>query len=324
MNRKVVIQLFTALVLASVLPAQAQPAKVYRVGVIFEGGPFQAIVDGLKDGLKDLGLAEGKQYVLEIRDLKGDRRAAEAAARSMERDKVDLIYTVATSVTTAVKRATTEVPIVFAVGDDPVTTGLVNSFAKPGGRLTGVFNQQEKLVAKRLQILKQILPDLHKVVTFYDPGNAAAVTAASSARDAARQLHVELIERHVASVEELRVGFQALRAREVDAIFYIADAMVMSQAQLIIDAARAKKLPTMFTYRDLVKQGALVGYGVSLTEVGRLSAKYVQRVLAGTSPQNLPVELVGKVGLAVNLKTAQQIGVTIPQAVQLQADQVIE
>src|SRR5258705_10295949 len=150
MNKKIIFPLFAILFLASVHLVQAQQAKVYRVGVILEGGPYYAAVDGLKDGLKELGFAQGKQYVLEIRDLKGDRRAAEAAARSLERDKVDLIYTVATSVTTEVKRATTEVPIVFAVGSDPVVAGLVESFAKPGGRPTAAHHQQSAdVVAKR-------------------------------------------------------------------------------------------------------------------------------------------------------------------------------
>jgi ABC-type uncharacterized transport system substrate-binding protein len=121
------------LVLASVHLVQAQQAKVYRIGVIFDGGATYAIADGLKDGLRELGFVEGKHYVLEIHDLKGDQKAAEEAARSLEREKVDVIYTVATSVTIAVKRATTEVPIVFAVGSDPVVFGLVKSFAKPWG-----------------------------------------------------------------------------------------------------------------------------------------------------------------------------------------------
>jgi putative tryptophan/tyrosine transport system substrate-binding protein len=305
--------------------AQAQQAKVYRVGVIHEGGPPNAAVDGLRDGLRELGFEEGKQYVLEIRDLKGDRKAVEAAARSLEREKVDLIWAISTSVTTLVKRATTQVPIVFAVGEDPVAAGLIETFARPGGRLTGVHTQQSAdLIAKRLEILKAILPGLHRIVTFYDPGNATAMAAAKSAREAAQQLHMELVERHVASVEELRLGVTGLKAQEADAYFYINDAMVTSQAQFIIDTARAKKLPTMFSQPEFVALGALASYGVAYHESGRLSAKYVQRVLTGTSPQNLPVESLSRVELAVNLKTAREIGVTIPQAVLLRADEVIQ
>jgi putative ABC transport system substrate-binding protein len=325
MSKKLLVPFAATLVLASVYLAQAQQAKVYRVGLIHEGGPVYAVVDGLKDGLRELGFEEGKQYLLENRDLKGDRKAGEAAARGLEREKVDLIWTESTSVTIEVKRATTEVPIVFAVGSDPGDAGLVESFARPGGRLTGVYFQQSAdLTAKRLEILKAILPGLHRVVTFYDPSNAVAMAAAKSAGEAARQLGIEIVERHVASVEELRLGMKAVKAQEADAFFFINDAMVTSQAQFIIDTARTKKLPTMFAVPSLVAQGALASYGVSYREVGRLSAKYVQRILTGTSPQNLPVELLSRVELAVNLKTAREIGVTIPQAVRLRADEVIQ
>jgi putative ABC transport system substrate-binding protein len=325
MNKKIVVPFLATLVLVAVHLAQAQQAKVYRVGVIHEGGPFYAVVDGLKDGLRELGFTEGKDYLLEIRDLKGDWKAAEAEARSLERDKVDLIYSVPTSVTTAVKRATSEVPIVFAVGSDPVVAGLVESFARPGGRLTGVrYQQSAALAAKRLEILKATLPNLHRVVTFYDPSNATAMAAATSAREAARRLDIEIVERHVASVYELRQGLEALKAQEVDAYFYTSDAMVAGQAPFIIDTAMARKLPTMFAEPSLATQGALISYGVSYHEVGRLSAKYVQRVLTGTSPQNLPVESLSRVALAVNLETARLLGLTIPQAVRLRADEVIE
>ncbi len=324
MSVKIVVPLLAILVLASVHPAHAQHAKEYRVGVILEGGSFSAVVDGLKDGLKELGFAEGKHYVLDIRDLKGDRKAAEEAARGLERGKVDLMYTVATSVTVTVKQATVVVPIVFAVGSDPIVAGLVESFAKPGGRLTGVHYLSTDLTAKRLEILKEMLPKLHKAVTFYDPSNSIALRAAKAAQEAGRQLKIEIVERHVASVKELRLGLKALKAQDADAYFFTPDAMVASQAQFIVDTAGAKKLPTMFHEPSLVAQGALASYGVSYHEVGRLSARYVQRVLTGTSPQDLPVERFSRLGLVVNLKTARELGLTIPHSLLLRADEVIQ
>jgi ABC-type uncharacterized transport system substrate-binding protein len=324
MSKKLILPFLATLVLASVHLVQAQQAKVYRVGVIHEGGPFNMAVNGLKDGLKELGLEERKQYFLEIRDVKGDPKAVEEAARSLEREKVNLIYAVSTAVTSGVKRATAEIPIVFAVGSDPVGAGLVDSFPKPGGRLTGVHYLAGDLTAKRLEILKATLPELRRVITFYDPSNEVAFKAAKSAREAARQLRIEFVERHVASVEELRRGLIALEARDADAYFHSNDAMVTSQSQFIIDTARAKKLPTMFGQASLAAQGALVAYGVSYYEVGRLSAKYVQRILTGTSPQNLPVESLSRVGLAVNVRTARELGVTIPQSLLLRADEVIQ
>jgi putative ABC transport system substrate-binding protein len=146
---------------------------------------------------------------------------------------------------------------------------------------------------------------------FYDPGNADAIAGAQSAREAARQLKIEILERHVASVQELRQSLIALRAQDADAYFHSNDGMVTSQAQFIIDTARTKKLPTMFAEQGLATQGALVGYGVSYFEAGRLSATYVQRILTGVSPKNLAVESLSEVGLAVNVKTARELGITI-------------
>ena len=323
-GKKILVPLLATLLLACVHLAQAQEAKVYRIGVIYEGGPLGLAIDGLKDGLKELGYESGKHYVLDIRDLKGDRKAAEEAGRTLEQRKVDLIYAISTSVVIPVRRTTTEVPIVFAVGSDPVAAGLVDSFARPGGRLTGVHFLSADLTAKRLEILKEILPEVRRVVTFYDPRSDVAVRAANSAREAARQLKVDLVERPVGSVEDLQVGLKALKTQEVDAYFYTQDAMVVSQSQFIIDTARSKKLPTMFGEVGAVAQGALVSYGVSYYDVGRLSAKYVQRVLTGTSPQNLAVESLNRPGLALNLKTARELGVTIPQSVLFRADKVIE
>ncbi len=182
--------------------AESQP-QVPRIGVVLLGGVYYGMVDGLRAGLKESGLEEGKHFILEIRDLKGDLKAAGQAARGLERGKVSLIYSVASSVTLRVKEATTDVPIVLSNGIDPVAAGLVESFAKPGGRLTGVHYLSRDLTAKRLEILKEMLPKLRRVVTFYDPNNPNARASAKLAREAARQLGIELVERHVGSVKEL-------------------------------------------------------------------------------------------------------------------------
>jgi len=324
MAHRVVVACLAALAFVCAHLCHAQQTKTaYRIGVIHEGGSFYAIIDGLKAELKTLGLEEGKQYVLETRDLKSDRKAASEAAVILERGKVNLIYALSTSIATAVKQATAEVPIVFAVGADPVGAGLVESFAKPGGRLTGVHYLSADLTAKRLELLKAMLPDLRKAVTFYDPANRIAVESAESARDAARQLGIKIVERHVSSIGELRTSLQALKPEDADAYFYTNDAMVTSQGQLIIDTANSKKLPTMFSEPGFAAKGALAAYGVSYYEVGRLSAKYIQRIIAGTPPRDLPVESYRQTVFVVNVKTAREIGVAIPQAVLLRTDDVI-
>jgi putative ABC transport system substrate-binding protein len=311
-------------ILAAPLAVEAQQARVYRVGVVLQGGSYSAAIDGLRDGLRELGLEEGKQFVLHVRDTKGDLKSVEAAARSLEGEKVDLIYALATSVTLAAKRATKSVPIVFYAGTDPVAVGLVESFRKPGGRLTGIHSRFTDLTAKRLELLKEMVPRLRRVVTFYSPDNPAAQQSVKIARDAARQLKVELVERPVASIEELRAGLRALRPGEAVGFVSMTDAMVTSQAELIIDAARAKRLPTMFADTESVAKGALASYGVSRYEFGRLSAKHVQRVLLGADPGNLPVEQVDRLHFVINLKTAKALGLTIPQSVLTRADEVIE
>src|SRR5437870_9280244 len=304
--------------------AEAQQPKVYRVGVLLPGVAWYEIIDGLRVGLKELGLEEGKQFVLEIRDTKGDLKAAEEAARNLEQEKVNLIYTTRTSVTIAAKRATADIPIVFCAGTDPVVLGLVESFAKPGGRLTGVYEPGTDLTGKRLEILKEMLPKLSRVVTVYNPNNRVAVEAAALARQAAKQFGVQLIERHATSVEELRQRVEALKAKEADAYFYTSDSMVTSQAQLVVDTATSKKLPTMFSEQSLVAMGGLASYGQNFHEVGRLSAKNVQKVMTGGQPRDMRVETVDKFELVINLKAAKQIGLTIPPNVRASADRVIK
>jgi putative ABC transport system substrate-binding protein len=310
--------------LATPLAAEAQQARVYHIGVILQGGPYSAAIDGLRDGLRELGLEEGKQFLLHVRDVKGDLKSVEAAARSLEEQKVDLIYALATSVTLAAKRATKRVPIVFYAGTDPVAVGLVESFRKPGGRLTGVHGQFNDLTAKRLELLKEMIPRLRRAVTFYNPDNPAAQQSLKLARDAARQLKVELVERPVASVEELRAGLRALRPGDADAFFLVSDAMVVSQEELIIDIARAKRLPTMLSFKGNVARGALASYGESYYAVGRVSAKHVQRIFLGAAPGDLPVEQLDRLHFVINLKTAKALGLTIPQSARTRADELIE
>jgi putative ABC transport system substrate-binding protein len=304
--------------------AEAQQPKPYRVGVILPGDAWYEIINGLRFGLRQLGLEEGKQFVLDIRDTKADLKAAEEAARNLEREKVNLIFTTRTSVTIAARRTTANIPIVFSAGSDPVVLGLVESFAKPGGRLTGVYEPGTDLTAKRLEILREIVPKLRRLVAFYDPRNPVASQSAKLAREEVARLRgIDLIERHFASVEELQAGIRAVRVGEVDAFFQLSDSMVNNQAQLIIDTARVKKLPTMFLDQSAVIKGGLASYNVSHHEVGRLSAKYVQRILTGVKPHDLPVEGVDKIELLINLKAAKQIGLTIPPNVLVRADRVI-
>ncbi|HEX7232463.1 MAG TPA: ABC transporter substrate-binding protein [Candidatus Binatia bacterium] len=303
--------------------AATQETKVYRIGVIHQGGPYQAVVDGFRSGLKELGFEEGKKISLQVRDTKNDANIIEEAAKTLERDKVNLIYAITTSAVVPVKNATSKTPIVFAVGTDPVASGLVHSFAKPGGRLTGVQYSTTDLTAKRLEILKEILPKLNRVLILYNPNNPSSREAAELARKAAQQFRIQLIDRQASSVDELRQQLETIKAKEVDAFFYISDAMVNGHAHLIIGMARRNNLPTMFSEQTIVAMGGLASYGQNVQEVGRLSAAYVQKIISGAQPRDLRIEIVDKLELVLNLNTAKEMGLTIPPNVLARADRVI-
>jgi putative ABC transport system substrate-binding protein len=188
----ILLALLFSLSFLAMRAVEAQQATVHRVGVILHGGTYLSAIAGVRDGLRDLGFEEGKQFVFHVRDVRGDLTAVEAAARSLEDDKIDVIYTVATSVTLAAKQATRRIPIVFYAGTDPVAVGLVEGYRRPGGRLTGVHGRFTDLAAKRPQLLKEMVPTLRRAVTFYNPQNPAARQSIGFGRDAARQLNVEL------------------------------------------------------------------------------------------------------------------------------------
>ena len=323
MKQKISGLLMATVLLSPVSGAAAQPEKIPRIGVIHLGGVLGTVADGLRAGLKELGIEDGKQVVLQVQDLKDDAKGVERVAQKFEQDKLKLIFTNTQLVTTAAMKATKNVPIVFAVGTDPVAQGYIQSFGKPGGRLTGVQYLARDLAGKRLELLKEFLPGLRQIVTFYDPSNSVSNQGAAMGREAAQQLKIKIVEQHVNSAAELNTALANIKPHQFDAYLYIADAVIASRAQEIIDSARSKKLPTMFHDQVLVASGALASYGQSYFEIGRRSAKYVQKVLAGASPSNLRVETVEDVELAFNLKTAKEIGVTIPPNVLTRAAKVV-
>jgi putative tryptophan/tyrosine transport system substrate-binding protein len=227
------------------LAARAQQARPKRIGVIQQGGPYYAGVEGLREGLKAAGLEDGKQIALILRGTKGDPAAAAAAARELEREGVDMIVALTTAVTRATRDATTNVPIVFAVGSDPVASGFVDAIPQPGGRLTGVHFLTTELTAKRLGLLREMLPVLHRIVTFHNPDNPIARLAMEEARSATRLLAIELVDYEVTSSEDIRARLPMLGAANADAYFFVSDGLVNSHGALILEAATAAKMPTM-------------------------------------------------------------------------------
>jgi putative ABC transport system substrate-binding protein len=315
---------FAAALLLPLHAANAQGGDVRKVGVILQGGSWYEVVEGLREGLKGLGFAEGKQYALDIRDMHGELRTVEQEARTLEQQQVALLYTLSTSVSVAAKRGTSKTPIVFVAGTNPVVVDLVESIPKPGGRLTGVQFRATDLTGKRLQMLLEIAPNVHRVVAFYDPQNPSARESAHEAREAAQKLNLELVERHVSSVSQLQKALEAFKGEEADAVMAISDAMVDSHVQYVIEMANALKLPTMLYDPGAVAKGGLATYSADYKEVGRLTAKYVHRVLQGANPADFAVEGADKLSLVINLKTAKQLGIKIPESVLARADKIIE
>jgi putative ABC transport system substrate-binding protein len=282
-------------------------------------------IEGLREGLRATGLEEGRHVALLLRNVRGDVAAAEATARALERDeKVDLIVAIGTTTARAAKRGTEEVAIVFAAGNDPVAAGLVEGMATPGGRLTGFHFLTVDLTAKRLEILREMMPKLRRVVTFYDPSTLGAVTSLAALREAAGKLDIEVVAQQVTSPEELRDRLYTMAAAEAEAFFFISDFLVIVHLPLVMEAANTLGLPTMATELSAVRTGALAGYGPDWREYGRRPARYVARILAGSSPRELPVEAINQPALAINLKTAKALGITIPPALLARADEVIE
>ncbi len=327
MRRREVIAALAAVTTSGALrcAARAQTAGLRRIGVIYQGGPYDVSIEGLREGLRATGLEEGRHVALLLRNVRGDVAAAEATARALERDeKVDLIVAIGTTTARAAKRGTEEVAIVFAAGNDPVAAGLVEGMATPGGRLTGFHFLTVDLTAKRLEILRELLPALRRVVTFYDPSTLGGVTSLAAVREAAGKLDIEVVAQQVTSPEELRDRLYTMAAAEAEAFFFISDFLVIVHLPLVMEAANTLGLPTMATELSAVRTGALAGYGQDWREYGRRPARYVARILAGSSPRELPVEAINQPALAINLKTAKALGITIPPALLARADEVIE
>ena len=235
-----------------------------------------------------------------------------------------MILATPSSVAVVVKQATTRASIVFVTGSDPTEIGLVESVARPGGRLTGVHTVTGELFAKHLQLLREFAPMLRRAGTFYNPANPSALRSIRAGREAARRVGVTLVEWQVKSSTELRAALPKLKRPDVDGYVFTADAMVTSHTEMIVEAATAQRLPAITIYREAVVGGALASFGAPFKEIGRMTAKPLQRILAGVRPGDIPVETFDRIVLVVNAKTAKRLGLTIPNSIMQRASEIIE
>ena len=304
---------------------EAQSPRLIKIGALTESwGPTPAIV-GLRDGLQELGYRENQDFVLGVRFTQGNVAELPEAARDLVRRGVDLIVVASTSgnEAKAAQMATTRIPIVFMGGSDPVEAGLVKSFARPGGNITGIADLELELVPKRMELFRELVPGLKRVLFVYDATNADAVSRLAVHRDAARRLGLTLLERPVRTEEEARSVIGAIRKSEVDGIFS-PRSMSLNIPGLILDIAPGRAVPAMFTDAFYTERAGLASYAANTHELGRQTARLADKILKGVKPSDLPVERPTKLELAINLRTARALGLTIPQSVLLRADQVIE
>jgi putative tryptophan/tyrosine transport system substrate-binding protein len=308
------------------LAARAQqPAKLPTVGYLGGGGPAsqRAWVDAFVQRLRDLGWIEGRTVAIEYRWGEGRaERYAEIAAEFV-RLKVDVILAGGTEPAIAAKQATSVIPIVFPTAGDPVGSGLVASLARPGGNVTGLSNQASDLPAKRLEILREVFPDLHRLGVMANAAYSGGVTERDEIEVAARTFGLELVPLPIRRVEDIAPAFEALKGR-VEALYVVGDPLVNAQRTRINTFALVARPPTMYVQREYVEAAGLMSYGPNFPDLNRRAADYVDKVLRGVKPADLPVEQPTKFNLVINLITAQALGLEIPPTLLARADEVIE
>jgi putative ABC transport system substrate-binding protein len=302
----------------------APPTRLIKIGALTESwGPTPAIV-GLRDGLQELGYRENEHFVIGVRFTQGNPAALAEAARDLVRLGTDIIVTGEGGNTAkAAQAATNRIPIVFMGGSDPVGMGLVQSLAHPGGSITGTADLDIDIGPKRMEIFRELVPGLKRILMPYDATNTYAVAQLPMYRDAARRLGLLLVERPLRTEEEAQSALAKIRKGDVDGIF-APRFLSLNIPGFVLDASQKQALPTMFHGSFLVDQGGLAAYSASDNQLGRQAARLVDKILNGAKPADLPVEQPTTFELVINRKTAKALGLTIPPSVLLRANRVIE
>jgi putative ABC transport system substrate-binding protein len=302
----------------------AQRTGPVKIGALTHSwGPTPQMV-GLRDGLLSLGYRESEQFVIGVRFTQGDPALLLEAAHGLVRDGADILFPTDANSARAAQRATTRIPIVFAaVVGDPVELGLVRSIARPGGNITGITDGDLELNPKRLEIFKDMIPSLKRVLYLYDPTDVHAAAAARAYREGARQLGVVLVERPVRTEAEARATLARLRKAEVDGIVS-PPTTSLNIPGIALDATLERSLPTMFNAAFMVERGGLVSYGPDWYESGRQAARLVDKIVKGEDPGRIPVEANPKVELAINVRTAKVLKLAIPASLLQRANRLIE
>ena len=322
-----------ALLLALCFPAEAQQSgKIPRVGVLFIGGRNQPHLESFKQGLKERGYTEGKNILLDYRYAEGNVDRLPSLAAELVQLKVDVIVTTSGNSARAATRVTRTIPIVLTTGADPVKSGLAESLAKPGGNVTGLSVIEEDLSGKRVEILKETFPKMTRMAYLWNPlavsySEAGAPSANPSyvqAKKAAETLGVQLLSYKVRTLAEIEKAFADMPKVRPHALLVLQSPVMTLNSKRIVDLALEQQLPGMYPSNQFAQEGGLMAYGPLIGDLYRRAATYVDKILKGAKPADLPVEQPMKFEFIINLKAAKQIGLTIPPNVLARADKVIK
>jgi putative ABC transport system substrate-binding protein len=307
------------------LAARAQQ-KIPRVGFMGNStaGLEANLVGAFRDGLRELGYEEGRNIAIEYRWADGNYARFPTLVAELIASKVDVIVTAGTPAALAVKQATTVVPLVMVAVGDPVGTGLVPGLARPGGNLTGLSSVAPDLEGKRLELLREVVPRLSHVAVFFNSLNPFHVVSMVQAHASGRAMGIKLQERDIRKSEDLEGAFAAVRKERPEALLILADRVFLHNRQRMMDFTEEQRLPSVNAYRELVEAGGLMSYGPSYEDMHKRAAIYVNKILKGAKPGDLPIEQPTKFTLSVSLKAAKILGIDIPSTLVARADEVFE
>ncbi len=312
----------TVLLLTVSLVEAQQPKKVPRIGYL-AADSHAPTRDSFLQGLRDLGYIEGQTILIEWRYAEDKPDRFPELAAELVRLKLDVIVAANATALGALRRATTTIPIVMAAAGDPVASGLVDSLARPGGNITGLSQMNPDLAGKRLELLNEIVPKLSRVAVFWNPQDQMSTISWNELQPPARSLGVQLQSVEIRSSGDFDKAFEDATRARAGALAIMPAPVFVTNLNRIADVAAKRRLPSIFHVKEFVDFGGLVAYGTDRSELFRRAATYVDKILKGAKPADLPVEQPTKFKLILNLKTAKQIGVTIPQSVLFRADKVI-
>jgi len=328
MDRRAFIGTAAGVLFTAPLAAQAQPAgNVYRIGFlgIPSRGEVEHLVQPFEQALRERGWVTGKNLVIEYRWAEGKYDRLPAFAAELVRLEPQAIVAPVTAAARAARDATATIPIVMVTVSDPIVDGLIASLARPGGNVTGLtLTPTSEIWAKQLQLLREVVPHARRIAFLWNPANMTATRGVRTVEEAARSLGVELQVVGVRAPAEFEPAFRVVTQEQAHALLVLADAMFLAHRARLADLALAHRLPTVLATKEYADAGGLVSYGADYPDLFRRAVVYVDRILKGAKPMDLPVEQPTKFELVINLKTAKALGLTIPQSLLLRADQVIE